>query len=415
MARNSMQRQFKIGWARLAEIGALAVLLAGCGSSLPGAAPATPTPQPQAATALTVSATGRVVPVRSTTLSFVSAGPVVSLLVQEGDAVKTGDVLARLDTTILDAGVASAQAALGVAQANLARVQAGAHPEQIAAAQDTAAAANAQTAAAGAQRDVVSAGAEQSQLLQAQSAVQTAKLQLDAIMTELNYIIDVETNPNKYDPAVYHRIMAAGEWDARNRVAEAQAAYDAAVAKLNAVQAGPNPNDVRAASADLWAASADYNAQQAQVNVLQGQPLAEDVAAAQAQVTVAQAALDQAKLARQHAELTAPFDGTISAVAIQPAQYVTPGQPIVILADLGALQIETTDLSETDIASVAVGDTATITFDALPDAQVTGTVIRIAPKASEGTGVNYTVTLTPNSLPDAVRWGMTAFVDIPQQ
>ena len=59
-----------------------------------------------------------------------------------------------------------------------------------------------------------------------------------------------------------------------------------------------------------------------------------------------------------------------------------------------------------------VGDTAIVTFDALPEQVLEGTVVSIAPKAAEGSGVNYPVILKLNKIPPELRWGMTAFVDI---
>jgi multidrug efflux pump subunit AcrA (membrane-fusion protein) len=82
------------------------------------------------------------------------------------------------------------------------------------------------------------------------------------------------------------------------------------------------------------------------------------------------------------------------------------------LADLEHLRVETTDLSEVDIAQVAVGDLVAVTFDALPDVEVAGQVTRIAPKADEGSGVNYKVIVELDEIPAQLRWGMTAFVDI---
>jgi len=54
----------------------------------------------------------------------------------------------------------------------------------------------------------------------------------------------------------------------------------------------------------------------------------------------------------------------------------------------------------------------TITFDALPGAVTQGRVTRIAPRASAGSGVNYTVWIQLDEVPDGLMWGMTAFVDI---
>jgi multidrug efflux pump subunit AcrA (membrane-fusion protein) len=69
-------------------------------------------------------------------------------------------------------------------------------------------------------------------------------------------------------------------------------------------------------------------------------------------------------------------------------------------------------LNEIDVARIKVGDTALVTFDALPGVSLTGKVSRIAPKAAEGAGVNYTVWVDLAEIPENLRWGMTAFVDI---
>ena len=79
---------------------------------------------------------------------------------------------------------------------------------------------------------------------------------------------------------------------------------------------------------------------------------------------------------------------------------------------MGHLRVETTDLNEIDVAQLKIGDTAIVTFDALPDVVIDGTVTRIAPKDSEGSGVNYPVVIELAEIPNGLRWGMTAFVDV---
>ncbi len=111
-------------------------------------------------------------------------------------------------------------------------------------------------------------------------------------------------------------------------------------------------------------------------------------------------------------EVSAPFDSTISELYINDSEWIAPGQPALLLADLENLRIETTDLSEIDVSRIKIGDTVNITFDALPEITSTGTVVRISPKASPGSGVNYTVVIELQEIPDQLRWGMTAFVDI---
>ncbi len=110
--------------------------------------------------------------------------------------------------------------------------------------------------------------------------------------------------------------------------------------------------------------------------------------------------------------MIAPFDGVIAEVPVRTGQYASAGMPIATVGDLAKLQIETTDLNEKDVAGITVGATAKVSFDALPGVQVDGTVIKIAPKSSKTTGVNYTVTIELASIPNGLRWGMTALVEI---
>jgi HlyD family secretion protein len=80
---------------------------------------------------------------------------------------------------------------------------------------------------------------------------------------------------------------------------------------------------------------------------------------------------------------------------------------------MSTLRVETTDLSEVDVARVTVGQPVSVTFDALKGQALAGKVTRIAPmsNASQG-GVNYTVIVELDQLDPALRWGMTAFTDI---
>ena len=84
-----------------------------------------------------------------------------------------------------------------------------------------------------------------------------------------------------------------------------------------------------------------------------------------------------------------------------------------MLGDLTEMQVETTDLRETDVGRIQVGQEVDITFDALPDTLLTGHVVHISPKASsEQGGVNYTTIIQFDEFDPRLRWGMTAYVNI---
>jgi macrolide-specific efflux system membrane fusion protein len=132
---------------------------------------------------------------------------------------------------------------------------------------------------------------------------------------------------------------------------------------------------------------------------------------AQTQVATAQKArddlLDQIKLAT----LTAPIDGMVTTVNIVNGLEAPSGDAVVI--DAPTFQI-TTDVVESDLASMAVGQTAAVSISAV-DAAVDGKVTAIAPTAAGNTTggvVSYAVTVALANAPAAVRAGMTADVTI---
>jgi HlyD family secretion protein len=71
------------------------------------------------------------------------------------------------------------------------------------------------------------------------------------------------------------------------------------------------------------------------------------------------------------------------------------------------------EVSEVDINSVAVGQTATLSFDAILDKQYQGTVVQVAQAGTDVGGVvNFTVTVELTNVDALVKPGMTAAVNI---
>ena len=142
-------------------------------------------------------------------------------------------------------------------------------------------------------------------------------------------------------------------------------------------------------------------------------PSYQHIEVAENDVAKAQALLDSAKavLAAQSV-LTAPFAATVISVDIAPYETVTPGQVVIVLADLSNYRIETTDLSERDINKVKVGQDVTIFIEALSE-EFNGKVADVARSSSElGGDVVYKVTIDLNKHPQGLLWGMSADVEI---
>jgi HlyD family secretion protein len=137
------------------------------------------------------------------------------------------------------------------------------------------------------------------------------------------------------------------------------------------------------------------------------------VAAARAGLTAAEAALEAARVQLAQTELTAPFAGSVARLNLEVGELAAPGTPAVVLADLEAWQVETTDLAEADVVLVRAGQPATVTLDALPGQSLTAEVTAISALAETNRGnVTYAVTLALDAAQAPLRWGMTAFVDI---
>jgi RND family efflux transporter MFP subunit len=133
---------------------------------------------------------------------------------------------------------------------------------------------------------------------------------------------------------------------------------------------------------------------------------------ADAELAKAQASLDVAKATLAQNTILSPADATVIMVDAAPGEYIQGGQPVILLARLDQLQIETTDLSERDVANVKIGDPALVFIDAL-NADFPGKVVAISPISNTiGGDVVYTVTIALDERPDGLLWGLSAEVEI---
>jgi RND family efflux transporter MFP subunit len=134
--------------------------------------------------------------------------------------------------------------------------------------------------------------------------------------------------------------------------------------------------------------------------------------AAQAEIDRTRAIVAQTKATLAQANLYTPISGTVISVDISPGETVTPGQVILVVADLSQMHLETTDLSERDISAVAIGQSASVFIEAL-QASFEGQVIEIDYQSETiGGDVTYEVCIAFNDQPPGLRWGMSAEVKI---
>lgn len=337
----------------------------------------------KAKTANIVTAEGVVVPAQRARLGWKTGGRVVEIFVHEGDVVKEGAVLTRLDDATSKGQVALAQAALIVAQKQLAQLRRGGTPAERQAAQEAVVAARAQYAK-------VQAGPTRDELAMLKANLEGAL----AAVAQAQFRYDrIGGASNPFGGAAPESLA----------LQQASIALAAAEAKYRDATSHPTDSELKAAQATLA---------QAESALAHLDPAPEALALAQAQVDQAQAALDLAKIAAADTVLVAPFDGTVAGILVDVGQVVAPGTPAVTFGNLSKLEIETTDLAEADVPRVVVGQPVKVTLDALPDQTLTGQVARIAPIANDHSGdkvFKVTVDLADTA---GLRWGMTANVEM---
>jgi multidrug resistance efflux pump len=390
-------------WRCLTTVALLAVLLLGCGRTSAAALEPTARPTEAHAAALppderdTVVASGEVVPRQEAQLSFTMSGRVAWIGVAEGDWVTAGQDVARLETELLEAGVAQAEAALATAQAQAGLLQIEPYPEAIAAAQAEIAAAEAAVAQAEALRDQLASGTP--------AEIAVAEAQLAA--AEAEEIAAVQAYEQMEDQSM-------ADWEREATALRLRAAREgraAAEAQLQLTRLR-TAHQVRVAEAAVHTAEAQRDADLAQLALVQVGTTAEARAAAEAAVAQAEAALAAAQIAVAQATLRAPFAGEVIALEVSPGETVMPGQAVLTLADLDHLRVETTDLSERDVTQLVIGQEARVYVEAL-DVEIEGRVVDIASQATTvGGDVIYAVVIELDEQPPGLRWGMSTEVDI---
>ncbi len=416
----------------------LAVLAVGCArGSTPTPAPiATPLPAIEInPTGGSIKASGEIVPAQQSRPGFPTAGRIQTVVVAEGDMVQADDLLMTLDNATAAANVAQAEATLLRSQALLAELQAGPRTQEIAAAEarldmakahlqqldegarpDAIAAAQAELAAAQAAQRQLYSGPTAANLTIAQAALSSAEAARDQAQAA-------------YDEVAWHSNIgqlpqSLALQEATNNYNAAKARYDAlfvkptadvvsaAKARIQQAQAALDQAQAPATAGQLAEAQAQVRSAEAELDLIKAGVRTESVAVADAAVAEAEAALQRAQADLANTELRAPSTGIVAALDVNPGELVLPGQAVLTLADLDHLQVETTDLSERDVARVKEGQSVTIYVEAL-NTDIPGRVLRIAPQASViGGDVVYTVVIALDEQPANLRWGMSVDVEI---
>lgn len=114
--------------------------------------------------------------------------------------------------------------------------------------------------------------------------------------------------------------------------------------------------------------------------------------------------------------IKAPFSGVITAKLSEVGAFAAPGVPLLQLTDIGTLKF-TINVAEKELAQFRIGQSCSISLDALPDAKLQGRVTMIGSKSNMGSSfpVQFTVTNTKNAQVKAGMFGKVALQNVTAQ
>ena len=374
---------------------AAGLTLAGCAQTAAATQQLASDAPPTVVSESRVTVDGKIVPEEFVNLSFNMGGTVAELLVEEGQQIETGQVIASLDQHArLASAVSGAELEVINARQAMNALSENADVSTAAALQKMA---DARDAVRDAERYLrnLREGSRQTDIDSAHADVVLLKDQLDK----------AEDDFDPYEGKPEDNLKRATYL---SKVADAREQYDNAVRLLNNLEGTPNEIDLAVAEANLLLAEARLALAESDYEEMQSGIDPDLLEAAQAHLDAAESALAAAQAALADAELVAPFTGTVVKLNLKEGEQVVPGSPAVVLADFSQWKVETQDLNEMEIPRVSVGQAVTITPDALPELALTGTVESISQIYEEKFGdVTYTARIVLQDTDPRLRWGMT--------
>jgi HlyD family secretion protein len=297
----------------------------------------TEVPPPAMPEIKTVTALGRLEPsgeiIEISADSTSSGNRLEKLLVKQGNEIKTGDVIAVVDSRDrLQAALNQAQEQVRVAEANLALVKAGAKTGEIQAQQAV----------------IARIEVERSNDMIAQTAT------VSRVEAELD---NAEVEYRRYQTLYQDGAISASEKDSKYLTFE--------TAKKQLAEAQANLNRIKSGQQEQIAqARATLN------EIAEVRPV--DVAVAEAEVRQAQAAVKTAQAELDQTYITSPQAGTVIKIMTRPGEVVASDEGIVRMGQTQAMYA-VAEVYESDIGKVKPGQKVSVTSSAIPS-KLTGTV-----------------------------------------
>ena len=377
-----------------------------------------------------VDTTGNVDSSEYKNLSIPSGGRVIKS-VKKGDLVKKGDVLIEIDSrrtgfliSQTEENIAIAESSLKMAKLNYQNALDANHiAVQLSKGNNEMAAQSVKSALTALENanNIGSASMQTANisLVNAQNSYNQTITQAKTALEQANYQLSTAKNNGLTGVALAQYESA---------VANAQASYNSAVA---AAEASINSAASAIDQAEASARSGSENAEEAYNQALISQSVAywnslasleqaesqikaalESINTAEIQVSIAKINFEIAKLDLENSSIIMPFDGIVQNISFTEGEYLSPGiAAVTVFSDEFEIK---TNIEESDISKIKVGQKAEITLDAYPDEIFTGEVKEVSKISSNLAGViTFPVKIkVTDEKKDLLMYGLSANVAI---
>lgn len=337
-----------------------------------------------------------------------TSGTLTQVAVQEGEKVKAGQVLARLDQSRLKAAAEESAQKVQVAKAQLAVASRGPLSSELEEARSEAARREKVAAATleSARQRLAQAreGPRVEQVRQARAELQQARA------TRQQRARDLTRQQELYSQGAVSQQTFE---QARTALEEAEAAEERARQRLTELQVGTRPEELEQARQEVARAEAELRGArttgQSQVQQLLDRPRPEDIELARAQLQQAQAAEKVAQEQLDQTVVRAPYDGVVGRKLLHVGDLAGPNAPVLTLASRPNLEVRV-DIDESELGRVEVGQEAEVRASGFSEPFQA----RVAEFAGEVDSLKGTIEarLNPVQAPDWLVSGQTVDVNI---
>ena len=301
-------------------------------------------------------------------IAFKTAGRLIERTVDEGDGVKKGQIIARLDRDQLMAQRQREVAGLESAQTQLAQSETSLAWEKATLAADIEQR-RADLGSNEARLAELKNGARPQEKLDAHAAVDVAQSELDRAKRDWDRAQTLYKNDD----------ISTAQFDQyRNRWESAQAAVKSATEREALVLAGPRAEVIRAQEGQVERARAAVKI--AEANSLEMKRREQDLATRRAEIARASASLAMIDSQLADTIVGSPVDGVVLVKAADVGEVLAPGTTVVTVGDIDHPWLRGY-VNETDLGKVKLGAQAKVTTDSYPGKVYQGRVTFISSEA----------------------------------